>query len=434
MAPLYEALIIATSLLAVEGTYTLLAADNACFSAVDYLTDYTFNAPEDGEVVGVELKHISGGVTCDTGRELTYWGCTTGPMTVQFLMHNEDGSNTGIFPSSTTEGLTYFEERSCPSGHGCVGIYVLSGGMSYWTEHIVLRDEGNPFTVTTEDTFSLQELDGCCQTSTSDNAGVSCAEVYFIYSGNAPTPQPTTPAPTTSAPTTPAPTTPAPTTPPTTPAPPTPAPTEFHCATHGCDDKLVCNAATGICQRNCDILHIDDFLIECSEEWDSNTAASTAMATSIATNTANIATVTASAAANAVSAATNSASISANDVAITSVTTTANANAAEITTHTNSIASNAANIATLQTEGSSVESRLSAIESTLNQLSYLSAHSSMGAVDATTATDLVNHGSWSTMTLSGKDMVIVGLLAVNVVLITSVAMVCCKKQREMEKY
>jgi len=38
------------------------------------------------------------------------------------------------------------------------------------------------------------------------------------------------------------------------------------------------------------------------------------------------------------------------------------------------------------------------------------------------------------MTLSGKDVVIVSMLAVNVVLMTSMAIVCCRKQRGVQKY
>jgi len=243
---------------------------------------------------------------------------------------------------------------------------------------------------------------------------------------------------------------------------PTAGPTQFHCATHGCDDPLVCNTETGECERDCDVLHIDDFLLDCSAEWDSNTASSSAMAASIATNTADIATVTASAATNAVAVEKNTASAANNAAAITTVTTSANTNAAAIATNTadiaavtgsaatnsavissnaadiatnsNSIASNVASIAALETEGNSVESRLSAIESTLSRMAIVSSHSAMGDVDAMTAADLVEGGSWTAVSLSGKDVVIVGMLAVNAVLITSMAVVCCRKQRKLAKY
>merc|ERR1719474_2250198 len=81
---------------------------------------------------------------------------------------------------------------------------------------------------------------------------------------------------------------------------------KVHCATHGCDEQFICNEDTGECQRDCDILHIDEFLDQCSSEWDSNAAALAAMDTSITTNTADIATVTAS--------------VASNEAAITSVT------------------------------------------------------------------------------------------------------------------
>jgi len=244
-----------------------------------------------------------------------------------------------------------------------------------------------------------------------------------------------------------------------------------HCAINGCDDQLTCNAETGECQRDCDILHIDEFLDQCSSEWDSNAAALAAMDTSITTNTADIATVTASAATNTADIAANSALIASNEAAITSVTNTANtntasiatntaniaanaastttnaadiaansnsietneqgisSNSADITTNKNSIASNAASIAAIETEGISVESRLSAVESTLSRLAIVSAHSAAGNVDA--ATDLAQSGS---LTVGAKDVAIFTLGAVNLVLLTSMAVVCCRKQRGSAKY
>jgi len=340
MAFLRSVLTIAVSVFAVDGSFKMLATDNACFSATEFLTDYVFHAPAVGEVVGVELEHVSGGVSCSTAWGYTNWGCvvyqTTPSFRVNFLRYNDDGSDSAIFPSSTMEDST-IQSASCPNGHGCSGNFVLSA-YSVNSSTIVMKDEANPFTVTTEDTFSLQEREGCCGQSLSDNGGVSCAKVYFLYSTD---------------------------------------PT--HCATAGCDDQMVCNTETGECETNCDILHIDDFLLDCSVEWDSNTASSTALAASIDTNTVNIATVTASA------------------------------------------ASNAANIA--------------AIQQVLDRLEdAFGAHSAIGAVDVPTAADLVDDSSWSTMSLSGKDVVMVGMLAVNAVLITSMAVVCCRKQRGLQKY
>ena len=214
-----------------------------------------------------------------------------------------------------------------------------------------------------------------------------------------------------------------------------------HCATAGCDDQLVCNTETGECERDCDILHIDDFLLQCSAEWDSNTASNTAMASSITTNTANIATVTASAATNADDIATNTASAESNAQAITTATNLTNTNAAAIATNTGDIATvtgsantNSAGLTAMGTRMDSVESRLSAIELTLSRLAIVSAHSSIGDVDVSTAADLEDDGSWTAMTLNGKDVVIVGMLAVNAVLLTSMAVVCCRKQRGQQKY
>merc|ERR1719474_316016 len=325
--------------------------------------------------------------------------------------------------------------------NGCTVRYTyFDGTYNYDSPSLVLMDEANPMAVTTADRFSLQTSEGCCGSSIGDNSGTACAKVYFYYAGN-PTTDPTT------------------------------EPTQFHCATHGCDDQLICNEETGQCQRDCDILHIDEFLDQCSNEWDSNAAALAAMDTSITTNTADIATVTASAATNTADIAANSALIASNEAAITSVTNTANTNTASITTNTadiaantastttnavdiaansnsietneqgissnsadittnkNSIASNAASIAAIETEGISVESRLSAVESTPSRLAIVSAHSAAGNVDA--VTDLAQSGS---LTVGAKDVAIFTLGAVNLILLTSMAVVCCRKQRGSAKY
>ena len=42
------------------------------------------------------------------------------------------------------------------------------------------------YAVAKEDEFMLQYGDGWCQTSTADNNGTSCAEVFFLYSASLP--------------------------------------------------------------------------------------------------------------------------------------------------------------------------------------------------------------------------------------------------------
>jgi len=388
MAILWGVLTISVSISAVAGSFKMLATENACFSATEFLTEYDFHAPADGEVVGVELEHVSGGITCATSLAQAHWGCRNNWFMLNFLEYGDDGSDSAIFPSSTMEGMTNFGQYgSCPNGHGCSGNFQMSA-YSVDSATLVMQDEANPFAVTTADTFSFQVSEGCCGTSTSDNSGVSCAKVYFLYS--------TDPTHCSS----------------------TGCDDQFicntdtgeceqiDCTTAGCDDQLVCNTETGECERDCDILHIDDFLLDCSAEWDSNTASNTAMASSITTNTANIATVNASAATNA----------------------------DDIATVNGSVNTNSAGLTAMGTRLESVESRLSAIELTLSRMAILSAHSSIGDMDVSTAADLEDDGSWTAMTLNGKDVVIVGMLAVNAVLITSMAVVCCRKQRGQQKY
>lgn len=274
MAILRGVLTIAVSILAVDGSFKMLASDNACFSATEFLTDYDFHAPADGEVIGVELEHVSGEITCSTVRTPTKWGCNNGWIMLNFLEYGDDGSDSAIFPSSTLDDMTSFGEySSCSNGHGCSGVF-KSSAYSVNSATIVMKDEENPFMVTTKDTFSFQVSEGCCGMSTHDNVGLSCAKVYFLYSKD---------------------------------------PT--HCATFG--------------------------------------------------------------------------------------------------------------------QMEVVSNRLSAIEKALGPKAVVSAHSSISDVDVPTAADLVDAGSW---TASGKDVVIVGMLAVNAVLIASMAVVCCRKQRELQKY
>jgi len=229
---------------------------------------------------------------------------------------------------------------------------------------------------------------------------------------------------------------------------PTVEPTEFHCSTHGCDDLTVCDAVSGECKRDCDVLHIDEFLTDCSVEWESQETTIATLTADIATNTASINGKDADIATNAAGIATNTESINGNDADIA-------ANAADIATNTQSIngndadiATNAANIATatatgndnaaditsLETRMDSVESKLVDIQLVLDKLEVFGAHSSFGNVDALKAADLVEDGSLTAISLSGKDLVIVSMLAVNAVLITSMAIVCCRKQHKFAKY
>merc|ERR1712130_832199 len=88
------------------------------------------------------------------------------------------------------------------------------------------------------------------------------------------------------------------------------------CVSHGCDVSMICDQATGQCMRDCDALHIDAFLTQCSAEWDENNDTLVAMSASIADNAADIATVNATTASNAADIAANAAEVSTNMTAL----------------------------------------------------------------------------------------------------------------------
>ena len=71
-------------------------------------------------------------------------------------------------------------------GRGCGNHCRFHWYKMKWPFHIYgkrLRfvDPTKPQEISTADRFSLQYGEGCCGTSTHDNRGRSCADVYFIY-------------------------------------------------------------------------------------------------------------------------------------------------------------------------------------------------------------------------------------------------------------
>jgi len=201
--------------------------------------------------------------------------------------------------------------------------------------------------------------------------------------------------------------------------------------------------------RDCDVLHIDAFLTECSAEWDENNDTLAAMAASIAdnandivtvtatanTNKADITTVTATASTNTQDIATVAATASDNADDIVTVTATAAENAANISSVTAAATKNAADIATLfaittdngdevstiYTNMSALEERIEALESTITKLAVFSAEAQSGNLDVgpsgNTMTDLVGDGLWSGYSFSTRDVVIIGLLLFSVIVV-----------------
>eukprot|EP01084_Bolivina_argentea_P036125 66857_1 len=183
--------IVANPKLYCKSGQSVLAKNNACFSATNYTTAYRFNAPFGGEIYGITLVHKSGGVTCGVGYAWTNWGCdvTAGWFHVQMIKEAGTNSQT-YYPITTTNdvtGLTLYS--TCSNGCNARSYKMTSYSNSDAT--IMLIDNSNPRSVSVNDVFSLQYGEGCCDVSTFDNSGVSCADVYFMYSYIDPTQSPT---------------------------------------------------------------------------------------------------------------------------------------------------------------------------------------------------------------------------------------------------
>lgn len=174
-----------------------LVAETACFSATTFVSNYTFTAPYSGNVTAVKLVHKSGLVECNTWIKLpaTNWGCVSRGYGVQLVLHSDNTTNSSvhtILPSETTSNvfdLSTFSENinssnwshpSCSSGIGCnVNWYDM--GEEPISDELWWIDESANLEVSTEDIFSLQYGEGCCNVDTFNNEGSACAEVYFHY-------------------------------------------------------------------------------------------------------------------------------------------------------------------------------------------------------------------------------------------------------------
>merc|ERR1719463_410351 len=94
----------------------------------------------------------------------------------------KEGANAGTYyPSGSTENVNSISNYGSCSNNCDVLRYSMNG---YDSDSDTLRlvDTANPHTVSVDDTFSLQYSEGCCGSSTGDNSGTACADVYFLYS------------------------------------------------------------------------------------------------------------------------------------------------------------------------------------------------------------------------------------------------------------
>ena len=170
---------------------------NACAYAKTY-TATIFNAPQDGTIVGVKAvinKDQSESMSCDTSRSLqSNWGCYKDAGTyyrklfmVEIMKVTNSANYQGftIYPTDDTPGYAYSSSawllscsRGCTQRHYYMGAPIRQDPRNdsvIWT--------GGSYDVTTNDQFMMQCGEGCCVTSTSDNSGIACAQIYFLYDG-----------------------------------------------------------------------------------------------------------------------------------------------------------------------------------------------------------------------------------------------------------
>eukprot|EP01083_Nonionella_stella_P283097 963466_1 len=167
------------------GPQTLLAAENVCFNAKKKLYDYTFNPPANGIISGIKLVHTSGDVRCSQLDTLgtafgcgNGWGAPNGALLVE-MIEEIPGEKKTYYPATGTDGFNLRAGLQCTNGGGCsIGHYDLAG---YTGEATEIQFNNPTYEVTKSQEFSIQYGEGCCEESTADNKGESCAKVYFIY-------------------------------------------------------------------------------------------------------------------------------------------------------------------------------------------------------------------------------------------------------------
>merc|ERR1712130_1069431 len=96
------------------------------------------------------------------------------------VRHNGDGSEDVVLPTENVTGITSIErDTSCNDtiSYYRMEQYDEDSEVLVWDRSDSLFD----FYVNDYDTFSLQDTEGWCNVSTSDNGGISCAKVYFKY-------------------------------------------------------------------------------------------------------------------------------------------------------------------------------------------------------------------------------------------------------------
>merc|ERR1712233_292810 len=160
----------------------------------------------------------------------------------------------------------------------------------------------------------------------------------------------------------------------------------------------------------------------------SNAADIVTVTATASTNTADIAAVTATADDNTDDIVTVAATASENAANISSVSAAATSNAADIVTLFAITTDNGDEVIVIHQNMSALEQRIEALEIAIAKLTVSSAEAQSGNLDVgpsgNTMTDLVGDGLWSGYSLTTQDVVIIGLLVFNVILVIGLIPVC----------
>merc|ERR1712233_46390 len=161
----------------------------------------------------------------------------------------------------------------------------------------------------------------------------------------------------------------------------------------------------------------------------SNAADITTVTATASTNTADIAAVTTTADDNTDDIATVAATAAVNAANISSVTAAATSNAADIVTLFAMTSDNGDEVITIYANMSALEQRIEALEETITKLAVFSAEAQSGNLDVgpsgnTMTADLVGDGVWSGYSFSTQDVMIIGLVVFNVILVIGLITAC----------
>ena len=155
-------------------TWQKMNTDPVCFGTRD--SQYgAFRIPKSGRVKTIKLIYKSGGVTCSTAYDTTYWGCRhelyvdNGLLTVITNANKET-----VMPPA--EDLMGYGESSCNKKD----YYKLDGTTSSSPE-LVYPDLAIPLSVSRDQELQIwytQDLIDCTE---SNNSGKTCVDVYALY-------------------------------------------------------------------------------------------------------------------------------------------------------------------------------------------------------------------------------------------------------------